>query len=134
MTKAQSDTAPLAAWKLLSPIQRLALLDDPHGPFHEAVGMLEYCADQLAAFGKARSATACASVANDLRLALNLPKPDGVLGLGQLADYAPVAAPRERGEQLLITLEQIARRVIEREAACGGIIAKAIAGSVGGQK
>ena len=134
MSNEQSASAPMAAWSFLSHLQRLALLDDPHGPFHEAVGMLEHCADQLTAFGKPRTATACASLANDLRQALNLPRPDGLLGVGQLVEHSQAAPPRERGEQLLITLEQITRRVIEREATCGGIIAKAIAASVGDPK
>lgn len=111
-------------------LRRIELLDDPHGPFHEAVGMLEHCADELTSFGKPKSAAACIGLANDLRKALGQPKPDGLLGVGQLVEHAPDATPRQRGEDLLITLEQIARRVIERELTCGGLIARAIGGEV----
>ncbi|WP_296271761.1 hypothetical protein [Pseudomonas sp. UBA6323] len=108
-------------------LSRLEAMDDPASPIHSAVALLEHQADKLKAGGAEKAAKHYQQVAEQIRLIIGVPKPEQLV-LDALSRASSSSAD-ERGAELLLAIERICRRVIQRESVCGGVIAKAIQGS-----
>ena len=107
-------------------LARLEALDDPASPVHSAVALLEHAADKFEAAGDERNAKQYREVAVQIRQIIGVPKP-GQMGLDALSPCRSSSAI-ERAEDLLLAVERAARRVIQNELECDGLIARAITG------